>query len=303
MNASLLVTGSIGIDSVVSPYGSAEHVLGGSAVYFSLAARPFVRPRLVGVVGEDFPPHYHHLLAERDIDLHGLEVRRGSRTFRWMGEYKADMNEALTVEVDLNVLAEHGPKVPVAFRDSDFVFLANTHPTLQRELLGQLHAPRLVVCDTMNLWITQERESLVETLSSVHGVILNDGEVRQLTGVANLITAGEHVLEFGPRFVVVKKGESGALLLTRETVTPVPAYPARKVSDPTGAGDSFAGGFMGYLAEQGTADEPALRRALARGTVAASFTIEDFSVRRIAALTRAEFDARVREFLGLLRLE
>lgn len=300
---SLLVTGSIGIDNVVSPYGSAENVLGGSAVYFSLAARPFVQARLVGVVGDDFPTDFHRLLADRGIDLRGLEMRRGSQTFRWTGEYKADMNEARTVEVDLNVLAERGPKVPSEFADSAFVFLANTHPTLQRELLAQLHSPRLVVCDTMNLWITQERESLVETLRNVDGVILNDGEVRQLTGIANLISAGEKVLEFGPRFVVVKKGESGALLLTRENVTPVPAYPTRKVSDPTGAGDSFAGGFVGYLAEQNATDEGALRRALARGTVAASFTIEDFSVRRIAAVTKREIDERVKSFISLLRLE
>lgn len=300
---SLLVTGSIGIDSVVSPYGHAENVLGGSAVYFSLAARPFVCARLVGVVGHDFPPDFHRVLAEREIDLRGLEVRRGSRTFRWTGEYQADMNEARTVEVDLNVLAESGPRVPAEFTDSAFVFLANTHPTLQRELLGQLSAPRLVVCDTMNLWIMQERDSLVETLRGVHGVILNDAEVRQLTGIANLIVAGERVLDFGPRFVVVKKGESGALLITREQVTPIPAFPARRVCDPTGAGDSFAGGFMGYLTEQNAGDEGALRRALVRGTVAASFTIEDFSVRRIADVTRTEFDERVRTFITRLRLE
>ena len=300
---SLLVTGSIGIDTVASPYGHAENVLGGSAVYFALAARPFVRARLVGVVGADFPQDFQRLLADRDIDLRGLETRKGSQTFRWTGEYKADMNEARTVEVDLNVLAERGPRVPPEFADSAFVFLANTHPTLQRELLGQLRAPRLVVCDTMNLWIMQERESLEATLRAVHGVILNDGEVRQLTGIANLISAGEKVLEFGPRFVVVKKGESGALLLTRENVTAVPAFPTRQVSDPTGAGDSFAGGFMGYLAEQGATDEAALRRALARGTVAASFTIEDFSVRRIANVQRNEFDDRVKKFTAMLRLE
>lgn len=300
---SLLVTGSIGIDTVTSPYGRAENVLGGSAVYFSFAASQYIRVRLVGVVGEDFPDRFQCTLGSRDIDLRGLELRKGSKTFRWSGRFEGDMNAAETVEVDLNVLAERGPKVPEVFADSQTVFLANTHPTLQRDLLSQLRSPKLIVCDTMNLWITTERDSLLETLRLVTGVIVNDGEARQLTGRMNLMEAGEAILEMGPKFVIIKKGEHGALLLTPEGPAAVPAFPTRIVHDPTGAGDSFAGGCLGYLSEQGRADFNALRQALVRGTVAASFVIEDFSLRRVEKLTRDEVDQRVNQFVRMLRFE
>ena len=297
---SLLVTGSIAIDTVTSPYGRAENVLGGSAVYFSFAASQYVPVRLVGVVGEDFPDGFRGTLATRNIDLRGLELRKGSKTFRWNGRFEGDMNAAETVEVDLNVLAERGPKVPEVFADSQTVFLANTHPTLQRDLLSQLRSPKLIVCDTMNLWITTERDSLLETLRLVTGVIVNDGEARQLTGRMNLMEAGEAILAMGPQFVIIKKGEHGALLLTSEGPAAVPAFPSKTVHDPTGAGDSFAGGCLGYLSEQGRADFDALRHALVRGTVAASFVIEDFSLRRVEKLTRAEVDRRVNEFVRML---
>jgi cytidine kinase len=300
---SLLVTGSIGIDSVVSPYGRAEGVLGGSAVYFALAASYYTPVRLVGVVGEDFPDAFRSVLTSREIDLRGLEVRKGSKTFRWSGRFEGDMNQAQTLEVDLNVLAERGPKVPDVFTDSETVFLANTHPTLQRDLLRQLSGPKLVVCDTMNLWITNERESLLETLKLVTGVILNDAEARQLTEHMNLIEAGEWLLARGPKFVVIKKGEHGSLLITRDGASALPAFPAKVVHDPTGAGDSFAGGIIGYLAARKSWDVPTLRSAIARGTVAASFTIEDFSVRRIEKLARAEVDARVAQFVSMLRID
>ena len=300
---SLLVTGSIAIDTVTSPYGRAENVLGGSAVYFSFAASPYVPVRLVGVVGEDFPESFRRALATRDIDLRGLEVRKGSKTFRWSGRFEGAMNEAETVEVDLNVLAERGPKVPEVFADSQTVFLANTHPTLQRDLLSQLRSPKLIVCDTMNLWITTERESLLETLRVVTGVIVNDGEARQLTGRINLMEAGESILAMGPKFVIIKKGEHGALLLTPDGPAAVPAFPTKTVRDPTGAGDSFAGGCLGYLSAQGRTDFDTLRHALVRGTVAASFVIEDFSLRRVEKLTRAEIDLRVKQFVRMLRFE
>ena len=300
---SLLVTGSIGIDTVSSPFGRAEGVLGGSAVYFSFAASQYVPVRLVGVVGEDFPDSFRAALTGGHIDLRGLEVRRGSKTFRWSGRFEGDMNQAETLEVDLNVLAERGPKVPEVFADSESVFLANTHPTLQRDLLRQLRGPKLVVCDTMNLWITTERESLLETLRAVTGVIINDGEARQLTERMNLIEAGEWVLSHGPKFVIIKKGEHGALLISQDGVAAVPAFPAKTVHDPTGAGDSFAGGMLGYLAERGRWDFDALRNAMVRGTVAASFVIEDFSVRRVEKLARAEVDARVKQFAAMLRFE
>lgn len=300
---SLLVTGSIGIDTVSTPHGRVEGVLGGTAVYFSFAATQYVPVRLVGVVGEDFPAEFRRVLESEDIDLAGLEVRPGSSTFRWNGRYQGDMNEAETVTVDLNVLAERGPKVPPAFADSEVVFLATTHPTLQRELLAQLDSPKLVVCDTMNLWIETERASLLETLGLVTGVVLNDAEARQLTGIVNLVEAGEAILELGPRFVIIKKGEHGALLVTRAGVAAVPAFPTKDVRDPTGAGDSFAGGVMGYLTEQGKDDLDTLRRALVRGTVASSFKIEDFSLRRVENLSRSEVDRRVDQFVKMLRLD
>ncbi|MBI4718714.1 MAG: sugar kinase [Planctomycetes bacterium] len=248
---SLLVTGSIGIDSVSSPFGTVQNVLGGSAVYFALAACPFVPVRLVGVVGDDFPREFHDVLAGRNIDLAGLERRPGSRTFRWSGRYAGDMNAAETVSVDLNVLAEAGPGVPPAFADSQVVFLANTHPALQRALLSQLSGPRLVVCDTMNLWINHERSALLETLRAVGGLIVNDGEARLLTDITN----------------------------------------------------RFAGGFLGYLAREERWDFAALRRALVRGTVTASFAIEDFSIRRIAAVSRQEIDERAARYAGMLAVE
>lgn len=300
---SLLVTGSIGIDSVSSPHGQVEGVLGGSAVYFSFAASQYVPVRLVAVVGNDFPEEFRGILESRGIDLAGLEVRKNSKTFRWTGRYSGDMNEAETVAVDLNVLAEQGPKVPASLTDSQTVFLANTHPTLQRELLAQLTAPKLSVCDTMNLWIDQERESLLETLRQVNGVIINDAEARELSGCVNLIEAGEAMLELGPEFVIIKKGEHGALLVTAHGPVAIPAYPTKDVRDPTGAGDSFAGGVLGYLSAQGKHDPDTLRRAMVRGTVAASFTIEDFSLRRVQNLTRNEIDQRVDHFINLLRLE
>src|SRR3990172_13182679 len=300
---SLLVTGSIAIDTVASPYGRAENVLGGSAVYFSFAASQYVPVRLVGVVGDDFPDEFRKVLASREIDLRGLEVRKGSKTFRWSGRFEGAMNEAETVEVDLNVLAERGPKVPEVFADSKIVFLANTHPTLQRDLLRQVRSPELVVCDTMNLWITTERDSLLETLRMVHGVIVNDGEARQLTEKMNLIEAGETILSFGPRFVMIKKGEHGAVLVSRDGALAVPAYPNPCVKDPTGAGDTFAGGILGYLSSCGRTNFDALRNALVRGTVAASFVIEDFSLRRVEKLARAELDQRVNQYVRMLQFE
>lgn len=300
---SLLVTGSIGIDTVTTPHGHVDGVLGGSAVYFAFAATQYAAVRLVAVVGEDFPAAFRDVLASRRIDLAGLETRAGSKTFRWTGRFEGDMNEAETVGVDLNVLAERGPRVPASFADSETVFLANTHPTLQRELLAQVSAPKLVVLDTMNLWIATERDSLNETLALVTGVIINDGEARQLTGKMNLIEAGERILELGPTFVMIKKGEHGAMLVTCDGVFPLPAYPAKLVRDPTGAGDSFAGGVLGYLTQQDRHDTDALRRAMVRGTVAASFTIEGFSLDRAGDLSRDEIDARVDCFMGLLQMD
>jgi sugar/nucleoside kinase (ribokinase family) len=253
------------------------------------------------VVGDDFPSDFRRVLESREIDLTGLEVRKGSDTFRWTGRFEGDMNEAETVAVDLNVLAEQAPSVPPSFIDSKTVFLANTHPTRQREVLAQLDSPDLVVCDSMDIYIATERESLLETLRLATGVIINDGEARKLTERVNLIEAGEAILGLGPKFAMIKKGEHGALLVTADGAFALPAYPTKLVHDPTGAGDSFAGGVLGYLTKEGKHDADTLRRAMLHGTVAASFAIEDFSLRRVRDLTRAEVDQRVSEFSRMLR--
>lgn len=298
----VLVTGSIAIDSVTTPHGRVQDAPGGSAMYFSLAASFFAPVRIVAAVGEDFPKRFLQVFDGRPIDLAGLEVRTGSKTFRWSGRYVGQMNEAETVDVDLNVLAEDAPRVPQKFADSETVFLANTHPTRQREVLAQLSGPRVVVCDSMNLWITTERDSLMETLRQVHGVVVNDGEARQLTERSNLIEAGEAILDVGPRFVMIKKGEHGALLVSADGAFALPAYPAKVVRDPTGAGDSFAGGVLGYLDRHKALDSATLRRAMVRGTVLASYTIEDFSARRLQELTEADIERRVEQYVDMLQL-
>ncbi|MDD4889343.1 MAG: PfkB family carbohydrate kinase [Phycisphaerae bacterium] len=298
---SLLVTGSIAIDSVKTPHGEMSEGPGGSAIYFSFAASLFVPTRLVGVVGEDYPKAYFEQFKGRPIDLAGLEVRKGSKTFRWKGSYEGAMNEATTLAVDLNVLAEAGPKIPKSFADTEYVFLANTHPALQMELLGQLPAAKLVVADSMNLWIHTERAALVALLGKIDGFVLNDGEARMLTGQDNLIAAGRQVLAMGPRFVVIKKGEHGSLVFTRAGLVCLPGYPTEKVVDPTGAGDSYAGGMMGTLARDGKADRnhldaQLLKTAVVTGTVVASLNIEGFALSRLSAITRKDVDERVAAF-------
>ena|SRR5579859_269844 len=293
---SLLVTGSIGIDTVETPHGKREDVIGGSAIYFSYAASFFTAVRLVGVVGEDAPKKIFDVFQNRDVDTSGLEVRKGSKTFRWHGSYLKDLNEAVTEKVDLNVLEERAPKIPHNFLDSKYVFLANTHPSLQQEMLSSLHAPKLIVADTMNLWIQTEQDELRKLLKQIHGLVLNDGEARLLTGEKNLITAARQVQKMGPKFVVIKKGEHGCLLLTDRGEFVLPAFPAEQVIDPTGAGDSFAGGMMGYLSTQGSFSPATLKRALAFGTVVASFTISDFSLAGLQSTTRDHIDDRWHDF-------
>jgi sugar/nucleoside kinase (ribokinase family) len=291
----LLVTGSIGIDTVETPAGRREEIIGGSAVYFSYAASFFTPVRLVGVVGEDCPKSLFTVFEGRDVDTSGLEVRKGSKTFRWHGSYVKDLNEAVTVEVDLNVLAERAPKILEKFLDSEYVFLANTHPVLQQQMLGHLKNPKLIVADTMNLWIQTERNELLKLLTRVHGLVLNDGEARLLTGEKNLVAAARQVRRLGPKFVVIKKGEHGSLLSTDRGEFVLPAFPTDCVVDPTGAGDSFAGGMMGYLSTQGTFSAATIKRALAFGTVVASFTISDFSLDGLSRATRDAIDDRWHE--------
>jgi sugar/nucleoside kinase (ribokinase family) len=293
---SLLVTGSLGVDSVETPAGKRENVVGGSAVYFSYAASFFTPVRLVGAVGDDVHQPFFDALEGRPIDTSGLEVRKGSRTFRWQGSYLKDLNEAVTEKVDLNVLAEKAPKIPQNFVDSDHVFLANTHPCLQQEMAGSLKGARLIVADTMNLWIETERKELEKTLRMVHGLVLNDTEARLLTGNRNAIGAAHDVLRMGPKFVVIKRGEYGSLFCSEKDVFVLPAFPTDTVIDPTGAGDSFAGGMMGYLASQGNFSSATIRRAVAFGTVVASFTIGDFSLGGLQSLDREQIDQRYQHF-------
>jgi sugar/nucleoside kinase (ribokinase family) len=292
---SLLVTGSIGIDTVETPFGKRDDVIGGSAIYFSYAASFFTPVRLVGVVGDDAPREVFDVFQGRPVDANGLEVRRGSKTFRWHGSYVKDLNEAVTVEVDLNVLAEQAPRIPPAFLDSRFVFLANTHPALQQQMLGNLRGVKLSVADTMNLWITTERAELLKLLGKIDGLVLNDGEARMLTEKKNLVEAARDVLKMGPKFVVIKKGEHGCLMCSGSDVFALPAYPTDRVVDPTGAGDSFAGGMMGHLAASGEFSAANVKKALAYGTCVASYTISDFSLAGLQSTTRAAIDRRLAE--------
>lgn len=292
---SLLVTGSIGVDTIETPFGKRDNVIGGSAVYFSYAASFFAPVRLVGVIGPDYPHDLKKLFAGREVDLTGLEIREGSKSFRWHGSYVENMNEAQTVRVDLNVLAEHAPKIPERFLDSKFVFLANTHPALQMQMLESLKSPRLVVADTMNLWIKETLPELLALLKKIDGLVLNDGEAKLLTGEKNMVTAARKVLELGPRFVVIKKGEHGSIMCAKsagDEVFALPAFPAEKVIDPTGAGDSFAAGMMGYLSTQNSFTPSTIRRAIGYGTVVASFTISDFSLGGLQAASRDALDGR-----------
>ena len=310
MPKSLLVVGSIAMDTLRTPYGEARDELGGAATFFSVVASFFVPVRLVGVVGEDFPKEFNKVFASRHIDTAGMVVVPGGKTFRWHGSYQGAMNEAKTEHVALNVLGDFRPSIPKNFRDTRLVFLANGSPVTQASVLDQVEKPELVVADTMNLWIETQRDSLLALLKRVDGLVLNEGEARMLTGEHNLILAGRKVLALGPKFVVIKKGEHGSLLVISPTeqtqmdlahnVCPLPAYPATEVRDPTGAGDSFAGGMMGYLASAGTYDFQHLIRAMAYGTVTASFAIEDFGLRRFENLSIDEIDRRLREYHDML---
>jgi len=290
---SLLVTGSVGIDTVRTPYGLNQDCIGGSAVYFSMAASYFTEIKFVGAIGEDCPFDLEELFRGRTVDLEGLEVRKGSKTFRWHGSYEGSMNEARTDAVELNVLAEQPPAVPEVFRDSEYVFLANTAPSLQMKLLDQLNNPAIVAADTMNLWIQTAGEDLKRLLRRTDLLVLNDGEAKLLTGHYNLISAAKQIIEMGPRFVVIKKGEHGSMMVdSRGNIFLLPAYPANVVIDPTGAGDSFAGGMMGYMAQVGSVDTITLQKAIAYGTVMASFTIGDFSIHGIKNATQEMIEER-----------
>lgn len=300
---SLIVTGSVGIDTVETPDGQrANEVLGGSSIYFAAGASYFTNVRLVAAVGEDFPDHLAQKFAHFDVCTHGLEKRAGSKTFRWHGRYHENMNDRDTLQVDLNVLGEALPPVPEPYRDSKYIFLANTHPAGQLALLDQFPDRKLVVADTMDLWIETERDLLKQLLKRVDGFVLNDSEAKMLTEESNVVRAADKVLAMGPTFVVVKKGEHGAILRHKDGTGALPAFPATQVIDPTGAGDSFASGMMGYLCEQDDISVGAIKRAMAYGTVVASYTIEKFSTDRLAEIDRSDIDARLAEFAGHLHI-
>ncbi len=295
-DSALLVTGSIGIDTVKTPHGVSENCIGGSAIYFAMSASFFSPVRFVGVVGDDCPFDIPSLFAGRAVDLAGLEIRKNSRTFRWAGTYMETMDDRVTDHIELNVLAERPPAVPQTFADSKFVFLANTAPKLQIELLDQILAPKFVAVDTMDYWITNALDDLLRLLKKIHCLVINSDEAKLLAHDHNCVTAARKILALGPEIVIVKKGESGSLLCFKEGGTFVlPAFPATDVKDPTGAGDSFAGGFMGYLAEVGKTNLRALKTAVAYGTVVASYTISDFSLDGLTKLTRSEIDKRLVE--------
>ncbi len=293
---SLLVVGTLAYDSVETPAGKADDVLGGAATYFSYAASFFTPVRLVGVIGEDFRAEDRALLTDHGVDFGGVVVG-GKESFRWAGSYLRDLNIADTRETHLNVLEGWKPKVPESYRDSKFVFLANSPPALQASILGQVDKKAFVAMDTMNLWIDTARSDLEALMQRVDMLVCNDAEALSISGEGSLIKAGRKLLEMGPRIVLVKKGEHGAFLFNREFFYAIPAYPVETVVDPTGAGDSFAGGVMGYLASAGLVSEEHMRRAMIYGGVVASFTVQDFSLEPLKGIAREDIDRRYQEFL------
>lgn len=298
----ILVVGSVAFDSVETPFGRGDDVLGGSATYFSTSASFFTGVQLVAVVGDDFPEEPKEFLSSRGVDLAGLQTRPGE-TFRWKGRYGYDLSEAQTLETHLNVFETFHPQLPESYRKAEYVFLANIDPELQLEVLNQVERPKLIACDTMNFWIEGKREALVRTLGHVDILVINEAEVRQLADEANLVKASRAVLAMGPKTLVVKRGEYGVLVFTEHSIFSAPAYPLEEVFDPTGAGDTFAGGFMGYLAATNNLSDETIRKATVFGSVMASFTVEDFSLNRLRKLSWSEVEERFRRFQALTAFE
>jgi len=299
---SLLVVGSVALDSVETPFGKADEVLGGSATYFSASASHQAPVQLVGVVGDDYPVDRLEALRARGIDLAGLESAEGE-SFRWRGRYRHDLNSAETLETRLGVFSHFRPKLPEQFRSAQYVFLANIDPRLQLQVLEQVEKPKFVACDTMNFWIESRRGDLLDLLGKVDLITLNDGEARQLTEQANLVQAARWIMARGPKTVLIKKGEHGAFMFTPESIFYAPAFPLEAVFDPTGAGDSFAGGFMGYLARTDDLSDANLRRAVVIGSAMGSFVVEAFSITRLLSVTRDDIDRRVADFHRLVSFD
>jgi sugar/nucleoside kinase (ribokinase family) len=299
---SVLVVGSVALDSVETPFGKADEALGGAGTFFSASASHFTPVRLIGVVGADYPVDKLQVLASRCVDLSGVE-RADGESFRWRGRYRHDLNAAETLETRLGVFSNFRPKIPDQFRQTPYVFLANIDPRLQLDVLRQMQQPKLVACDTMNFWIESRRSDLLELMGKVDIMLLNDAEARQLTEKSNLVKAARWIMERGPRYVVIKKGEHGAYMFTSDSIFFAPAYPLEDVFDPTGAGDSFAGGFIGYLAKKGTIDEAHLRRAVVYGSTMGSFAVERFSIDRLLEITTPDIAARLDAFGRLVAFE
>jgi sugar/nucleoside kinase (ribokinase family) len=299
---SILVVGSVALDSVETPFGSADRVIGGSAVFFSAAASLLSDVGLVGVVGDDYPFEQLDFLSERGVDLSGVERAEGE-SFYWSGRYTYDLNSRDTLETRLGVFADFKPKVPEALRDSRYVFLGNIDPVLQMEVLDQVRQPQVVICDTMNYWIEGSRDALVELIGRVDIVMVNDAEARQLAGDHSLVGAARWIREQGPRYVVIKKGEHGAILFGPDWMFFVPGFPLEVIFDPTGAGDSFAGGFVGYMASVDSQEPEDLRRAMVYGSAMGSFAVESFSVDRFRGLKEREILHRIMEFREITAFE
>ncbi|HCP82980.1 MAG TPA: sugar kinase [Planctomycetaceae bacterium] len=293
---SLLVVGSIAFDSVETPTERRDNVIGGSATYFSYAASYFTKVNLVGVVGGDWPDAHTQLLEDRNVDTTGLVKVDSEKTFNWTGKYLPNMNDRETLDVNLNVFGTFDPVLPESYKSTPYVFLANGMPAIQMRVLDQVESPKLVVADTMDLWINEHRDSLLELLKRIDGLVLNDSEAKLLTGHENLISAAKAVLDLGVSFVVLKKGEHGALYVSADDMFVLPAYPTEAVKDPTGAGDSFAGGMMGYLASVDDTSAASIRRALVYGTLVASYNVEDFSLDKMREIEKSDLDIRFERF-------
>ena len=297
---SLLCVGSVALDTIETPHGKAGSILGGSAVYFSYGASFMSPVRLVGVVGNDFSQEEElELLKSRRVDLRGLRTENG-KTFRWTGRYVGDMGRAETLDVALGVFGDFQPVIPPYYQDSRYVFLANGSPKLQRKVLSQIRKPKLVVCDTMNYWIANEKKALLSLIERIDGLIVNNDEVMQLTGMYHTVSAAREILKWGPKMLIVKKGEHGALLITKNDFFAIPGYPIEVVRDPTGAGDSFAGGMMGYLAHSDDVSVKNLKKALLYGNVVASFTIEDFGLEGLKDTSRKQVQDRYKKLLSMI---
>ncbi|MEX0736846.1 MAG: PfkB family carbohydrate kinase [Bacteroidota bacterium] len=300
----LLVVGSVAIDSVETPFGKIKDALGGSAVYISIAASYFTAPvRLVGVVGGDFSKAHMQVLEDRDIDLDGLQVIKEGKTFRWGGKYHYDLNVRDSLYTELNVFEKFDPNIPTGFKKSAYVCLGNIDPVLQRKVLSRINKPRLVVGDTMNYWIEHKPKELAETLKVMDVLVVNDSEARLLTNEPNLVKGARRIIGMGPKVVIIKKGEHGALLVTGETIFSAPAYPLENIYDPTGAGDAFAGGFVGWLARTDDLSPENLKRAVIYGSVLASFSVEKFGVEGLRDLAYLHIQDRYRSFMDLSRFD